>query len=220
MNIEKVTDKKQIKEELIKENAEFNMETIFIDEEYEGAMIFVTPNQTVKSYVGESHERIAKLMYQTIYGEKLESYDNKMWQQVLTDEGIICMQICRDGYQIIFLPKNIATQQYNMMQEIMGKFDRISCKIIEEGKSPLKYMLAMSRGDGELDGEELPIEKVMERAANITTSTIKAKNKEELLEVNKNGIGSLARSARHYRKGAKEILRGMSERNKEGINDR
>lgn len=220
MKIEELSDKRQIKEELIRENAKFNMESIFIEEVYEGAMILITPKQTVKSYVDKSHERIAKLMYQALYGERLEANDDEMWQQVLADQDIICIQLCRDGFQIMFLPKKISTKQYNMMQETIGQFDKINTKLEERGKAPLNYMLAITKENGEVQDGIMSLNEIMKRSADITTNEIKSRKKEEILGVNKNRIGSLARSARHYRKGAEGTLREITERNKAGIMDR
>ena len=60
MEIEKLSDKREIKDEIIKENSQFNMDEIFLEEKYDGAMVLITQNQAVKSYISQSHEIVAK----------------------------------------------------------------------------------------------------------------------------------------------------------------
>lgn len=215
MKIEDLSDKRQIKEALIKGNAEFNMESIFMEEKYEGAMILITPNQTLKEYISISHEDVAKKMYEAMYGEELKNDKNKMWQQVLADEDIICIQICRDGYQIIFLPKEISTKQYNMMKETTEEFNKIERRLGKEEKYSLDYMLAINKENGEVEDGKLSLEEIMKKASEITkTNKLNSKRKEEILGINQNGIGSFARSARRCRKYGIDMLREVAKRNK------
>ena len=214
MEIEKLSDKREIKDEIIKENSQFNMDEIFLDENYDGAMVLITQNQAVKSYISQSHEIVAKRMYEAIYGEKMQTNKDRMWQLELADEDIICIQICKDGYQIVFLPNEILTKQYNMMQEIMEQFSKTEVKMKKQLKEPLDFMLAIKKENGDVEDGILSKEEIMKKASEIIKDDkIKTKRKEEILSIGKETIGSFARNARKYRKGGKNIFEITAERN-------
>lgn len=191
-DIDTTEDKKATKREIIKQNSKFDLNEIFVTRKYEGAVILITPKQTVSSYIKRIHEETAKNMYQTIFSEKLIGANKKMWQQQIADNNVICMQICKEGFQIIFFPPSISEKQYNMLREVLEKIDRIS-KTLDDN---IDYMLSIDNREDEICTDN--IDKIMEEAVNITHSKVTEK-REELLSLSGEEIKKVAAKGRNAR---------------------
>lgn len=101
--------------DVVEKNNNFDFEDFFFssgDENF-SAIRIITKNQTI-TCLTEAHEDYAEKIMRALYPEFNESFeDNAYWPDIVGSYGNISIQMLKKGFEIINIPKEINSYQFN-----------------------------------------------------------------------------------------------------------
>lgn len=95
----------------------------------DGAMIVITPFQTISLPAPEEHfyvtERIYRVLYDSFdrftFPEYLdENTEYQIWQEQALEYGNVLIQVCLGSYSPVWIPKHINDYQYSELEKVVS----------------------------------------------------------------------------------------------------
>lgn len=123
-DIETLKDRKEILEEINKQNKKFDKYQFYIDGNG-GALSIITPIQTINVYSNKDHKTVAEKTYREMYDD-FESFDEEnIWQIQATSNSNIVIQHTRFT-SIVWIPEKITLNQFEQLFEFNKNINFIS----------------------------------------------------------------------------------------------
>ena len=95
----------------------------------DGAMIVITPFQTISLPAPEEHGEVTKRIYRVLYDDfkdftfpdfLYENTDYKVWQEQALEYGNVLIQVCLGSYTPVWIPEHINDYQYSMLEQLVS----------------------------------------------------------------------------------------------------
>lgn len=131
--IEALNDKEIIKQEIIDENIEFDLENFYL-KDLEGAICVITKNNIIFVNALIDHYKALNAVYNLLYNrsDQIKDYysfdDNIYWQEEAVAFGNIIIQLCSNAYNTVWLPEEINSYQKQKLNEILDQISNIRKK--------------------------------------------------------------------------------------------
>lgn len=130
--IEAYFDKKQIEEEIIRENNEFDLEDFYVNE-LEGAICVITKDKTIFANAVASHYNALNAIYNLLYNDSnqmdyycLSDEDDTFWQNEAVQYGNVIIQLCSNVSSTVWLPAELNNYQKQELHLILEQINDIS----------------------------------------------------------------------------------------------
>ncbi len=156
-NIEKIEYKEELLQEIKEQNSNFNLEEFFLNgSSKDGAVIIITPKQTICCYSQIDHCSVAEKICRCIYDDFSGwEFDGGMigeeffsWQQQLLELNCVCLQLGANGDSFVWVPDVISEYQLEQLENFKKQTYLINQKRVLQGKTIVRFYC---KNDGDLD---------------------------------------------------------------------
>lgn len=86
----------------------------------DGAMIVITPFQTISLPAPEEHGEVAKRIYRVLYDDFKDFTFPRMWYKQALEYGNVLIQVCLGSYSPVWIPEHINDYQYSMLEQLVS----------------------------------------------------------------------------------------------------
>ena len=131
--LEALSDKKYIEQEVLHENANFNLENFFTGE-LDGAVGVITKDKIIFANAEVNHYTALNSIYNLLYNnsDKMKDYysfnDDTYWQEEAVTLGNIVIQLCSNASSTVWLPEKINDYQQTELNKILDQINTIRQK--------------------------------------------------------------------------------------------
>lgn len=128
--LEALVDKEAIEQEILRENANFDLENFFVNQ-FDGAICVITKNKTIFANALINHYTALNYIYNLLYNnssEMKEYSENYNWQKSAVSFGNIVIQLCSSASNTCWLPEKLNTYQLLELKKILDQLDAIKQK--------------------------------------------------------------------------------------------
>lgn len=131
--LEALTCKDAIDQEILRENANFDLEEFFTNQ-LEGAICIITKNRTIFANALINHYTALNYIYNFLYNnsDQIKNYcvpsENVFWQEAGVAFGNIVIQLCSNVSSTVWLPEEITPYQQSELNKILNQINIIRQK--------------------------------------------------------------------------------------------
>lgn len=131
--LEALTDKEAIEQEVLRENANFNLERFYVDE-LEGAVGVITKDKIIFASAAINHYTALNYIYNFLYNnsDKVQEYcsfnDDTYWQEEAVALGNVVIQLCSNVSSTVWLPEEMNDYQQSELNKILDQINTIRQK--------------------------------------------------------------------------------------------
>ena len=86
----------------------------------DGAMIVITPFQTISLPAPEEHGEVAKRIYRVLYDDFKDFTFPRRWYKQALEYGNVLIQVCLGSYTPVWIPEHINDYQYSMLEQLVS----------------------------------------------------------------------------------------------------
>lgn len=131
--LEAIIDKKLVEQEVLRENANFDLENFFVNQ-LDGALCVITKNKTFFASALINHYIALNSIYNLLYNDsdEMKEYngynDYSSWQESAVSFGNIVIQLCSNASNTCWLPEEMNTYQLLELKKILNQLNKIEQK--------------------------------------------------------------------------------------------
>lgn len=86
----------------------------------DGAMIVITPFQTISLPAPEEHGEVTKRIYRVLYDDFKDFTFPRRWYKQALEYGNVLIQVCLGSYTPVWIPEHINDYQYSMLEQLVS----------------------------------------------------------------------------------------------------
>ena len=131
--LEALTDKETIEQEILRENADFNLESFFTGE-LDGAVGVITKDKIIFANAEINHYTAFNSIYNLLYNnsDDMKDYysfnDDTCWQEEAVSFGNVVLQLCSNVSSTVWLPEKMNDYQQSELNKILNQINIIRQK--------------------------------------------------------------------------------------------
>lgn len=128
--LEALTDKDAIEQEVLRENANFNLESFYVDG-LEGAVGVITKDKIIFANAVVNHYTALNSIYNLLYNnsDEMQNYysfnDDTYWQEEAVVLGNVVIQLCSNVSSTVWLPEDMNDYQKSELNRILDQINTI-----------------------------------------------------------------------------------------------
>lgn len=144
-DIETISSKALLLQELKRQNAIFNLSDFYLDDKFSsvgdrGAIEIVSSDHDISCFANQSHMLAAKNVFRLLYDD-FNGFTSSVWQQDSCDRGNVLFQFCPTSFSLAWIPDSISLYQFRKIAFVSAMFDTINTEMVKnESKVPEAFV--------------------------------------------------------------------------------